>query len=401
MGGTSHGDGIQLRVWGSGGTSRVLRCRTQGSNEGVINSIVGIKQPAPAGAPEGAPAVTASSGNTEVVLQWTGVVSATHYQYRRKSTTSSTWGGWSSQQTATSKTVTGLSNGTSYDFQVRARNRAGTGPSSSTVSATPATTVAAPVAPTGVTATAGDAQVSLSWNSVTGASAYQYRRKAGSGSWGSWSADHSGTSKTVTGLSNGTTYSFQVRAKNSAGTGPASSTATATPTATVTAPTGSPTVTATAGDAQVSLSWTSVTRATHYQYRRKATTSSTWGGWSSQQSGTTATVTGLTNGTQYNFQARARNSAGTGPASSTVNATPRSSVSAPTGSPTVTATAQNTQVSLSWTSVTGATFYQYRYKVSTANSWGRWSSQQRAGEYQRKLSLASPTARSTPSKLAQ
>ena len=66
---------------------------------------------------------------------------------------------------------------------------------------------------------------------VTG---HQYRQKAGGGAWGAWTdipdSGSGGTniaSYAVTGLMNGVTYAFQLRAVNAAGAGPASDAATA------------------------------------------------------------------------------------------------------------------------------------------------------------------------------
>ena len=82
-----------------------------------------------------------------------------------------------------------------------------------------------PAAPSGLSAAPGDGSVALSWTdpgdaSITG---YEIRRKAGSGAYGSWS-DISGsgantTSHSVTGLTNGTAYSFELRAENASGSG--------------------------------------------------------------------------------------------------------------------------------------------------------------------------------------
>ena len=75
-----------------------------------------------------------------------------------------------------------------------------------------------PLKPTGFTATKGVGQVTLSWAdpSDTNINEYEVRRKAGSAAFGAW-ADISGsgattTSYTVTGLTNGTLYGFQIRA---------------------------------------------------------------------------------------------------------------------------------------------------------------------------------------------
>ena len=72
-----------------------------------------------------------------------------------------------------------------------------------------------PPKPTGFTATAGDGQVTLSWNNanLSSITSWQYRQKSGSGSYGNFSTiSASTTSHTVTGLTNGVTYIFQLRA---------------------------------------------------------------------------------------------------------------------------------------------------------------------------------------------
>ena len=91
----------------------------------------------------------------------------------------------------------------------------------------PATTTK-PAKPTGLSATAGNAQVALSWTdpSNTSITSYQYQQKAGSAAWGSWTtitgSGATTTSHTVTSLSNGTAYRFRIRAVNSAGNSPQS-----------------------------------------------------------------------------------------------------------------------------------------------------------------------------------
>ena len=90
----------------------------------------------------------------------------------------------------------------------------------------------APVTPTGLQASAGNGQIALTWNSVSGAANYNVYRQSGSNY--AYLAQVSSTSYTNTGLSNGTAYSYEVTALDSSGN---ESAATAAVSATPVAPT--------------------------------------------------------------------------------------------------------------------------------------------------------------------
>ena len=94
----------------------------------------------------GAPgSLTATAGDGQVVLQWTRAAdrgsAITGYAYRDSSATSGKWSGWKtlagSGAATTRATVTGLTNGRTYWFQVRAANGVGDGAASGRASATP------------------------------------------------------------------------------------------------------------------------------------------------------------------------------------------------------------------------------------------------------------------------
>ena len=182
--------------------------------------------------------------------------------------------------------------------------------------------VTVPLAPTGLAATAGNAQVSLTWNVSSGATSYYVKRSTTSGGPYTQVGAPTATNYTDTGLTNGTPYFYVVSAVNSAGESANSSEVSATPNAPPAAPTG---LTASAGNAQVSLTWNASTRATSYHVKRSTTT----GGPYTQVGAPTATDytdTGLTNGTPYFYVVSAVNSGGESANSTEASATPVASV---------------------------------------------------------------------------
>ena len=246
---------------------------------------------------------------------------------------------------------------------------------------------AAPAAPGGLTATAGDRQVKLTWTdpSDSNIDSYEYRQGSGSPfSWGSWASiagsDDTTVSHTVTGLANGTQYSFQIRAVVGTTNGTESATVTATPAAAPAAPTG---LTATAGDAEIALSWANPDDSAidKYQYRQGTGSPVVWGSWtdigSSGATTTAHTVASLTNGTEYSFQIRAADGTANSAASNTATATPvaAGAPAAPTG---LTATPGDGEVSLTWTNPGNNAITGYQYRIWNRN-WGAWTTLSGAG----------------------
>ena len=119
--------------------------------------------------------------------------------------------------------VTGLTNGVSYTFTVTAHNLVGDSvPSAASNAVVPGTTPVAPGAPTNVIANPGNGQAWVTFTppaSDGGAGITSYTVTASGGQFASGPA----APILVTGLANGTSYTFTVRATNNVGTGPASS----------------------------------------------------------------------------------------------------------------------------------------------------------------------------------
>ena len=145
----------------------------------------------------------------------------------------------------TSNTVTGLTDGGTYAFQVRGVDvdtdtgtRSPGDPSDEvTVSLSGTVETGGLSAPRNFDAAAGNGRVTLSWDAPASdggvaISGYQYQRRAGAGAYGQWTTIPGGSSirsYIVTGLANGTRYFFRVRAVNSDGAGPGSTEESATP----------------------------------------------------------------------------------------------------------------------------------------------------------------------------
>ncbi len=310
-----------------------------------------LKQAAsPATFPTAPRNLRAEAGDTQVTLRWTaplynGGYDVSGYEYRQKTGTAP-YGSWTditgADDTTTEHTVTGLTNGTSYSFKVRAKNLfAGEGPASNEVTAVPVTV---PSAPQSLTATAGNAQAQLDWTAPAsdGGNAivsYEFRYKEGSGAFTTWAtvpgSNVNTTTHTVRNLTNGTVHTFEVRATTATHKG-VSAADTATPMA---VKPDKPSVTVDSRPEALSLSWTvsddGGSDIIEYGVQWKSGSGSF--GTSNQQTGLTTTTTlieSLTNGTDYDVRVRARNTIGWSDWSDTVTGTPM-----PRPAPTVTITA--------------------------------------------------------------
>ena len=185
-----------------------------------------------------------------------------------------------------------------------------------------------PGAPTGLTATAGNGSVALSWTAPTntggGITGYKIYRSNSSGAETLYQSVGV-TSYTDTSVTNGTTYYYEVTAVSNGGESSKSLEAKATPQAP--APPGAPTtLTATAGNGSVALSWTAPTNPgsgiSGYNIYR-STTSGEETLVHQGVGGTTYTDAGLTNGTTYYYEVTAAGNGGESGKSNEASATPK------------------------------------------------------------------------------
>ena len=171
----------------------------------------------------GAPTIgTATCGNVSATVTWTAPASNGGAAITGYVVTPYKAGVAQAAQTfnstATTETATGLTNGTAYTFTVAAINGVGTGAASrpQSNSVTPATV---PGAPTIGTATCGNASATVSWTApasnggrpITG---YVVTPYIAGVAQTAQTFNSTATTETVTGLTNGTAYTFTVAAIN-------------------------------------------------------------------------------------------------------------------------------------------------------------------------------------------
>jgi Subtilase family/Fibronectin type III domain len=307
----------------------------------------------PTGPPDAPPnlsaavAPTTGVGSGEVKLTWTappdGGVAISDYIITKSIGTGLPAVVPDGESTATAFTVGGLTNGTSYSFQVWAKNALGTSPIA-TISSTPMWNPQSPgglraaVAPA---AGVGSGEVKLIWNAPNGSPATDYliERSTDGLNWTPVDdAVSPDTAFTVTGLTNGTRYRFQVTAQNDVGSSPASAEVAAIPSWTPAAPdmlSAAVAPAADVGSGEVQLTWNAPASNGSAISDYVIESSTDGASWTAVDDGlsdaTGYTVGGLSNGTAYAFRVTARNEIGAGSPSDPVQAVPLWMPAAPSG----------------------------------------------------------------------
>jgi fibronectin type 3 domain-containing protein len=295
-----------------------------GVGEGLPSAQVSATTLAAPTVPAAPIGVSAVGGDLQVTVSWAAVSSATSYNLY--------WSPTSGVTPATGTLIagvssphahTGLNAATTYYYVVTAVNAVGESAPSAQVSATTAA-IALPAPPANVAAVGGNALVTITWNSVVGATSYNLY----------WSTTPGVTPLTGTLLANvaspylhtgraaSTTYYYVVTAVNANGEGNPSAQASAMTNAAPMPPAAPTGVTAVGGTNQVTVSWTAVAGATAYDLYWSLTTGVTpTNGTLIANVTSPYTQMGLAASTTYYYVVTARNAAGTSPASAQASAT--------------------------------------------------------------------------------
>ena len=225
----------------------------------------------------------------------------TRWQYTTDDGT--TWENVSnSTSTTLSHTVSGLTDGTSYTFKVRAVNATGDGPASD---------ASASVAPTTAALSVGNVQKTTATLTVADHSGDWYYKQT-SPSGGECSSAQSGTTASLDGLSGNTDYIFKAYGDGSC------TTAVTNAASFLTKPGKPDTPAAAKAGSQKLLVTSSVSGGgaiSKWQIAQKSSTDASFGGWSDLTAQTSTslshTVSGLDNAKTYQFKVRAVNATGT------------------------------------------------------------------------------------------
>lgn len=313
-----------------------------------------------------APTVTATGGNGRIDLAWTlptdgGATISSTKVYRGTSPGSETL--YATLGNVTSYADTAVTNGTTYYYKVSAQNSVGSSPLSSEVTAT---ATPAPV----LTAEAGYQFIRLSWTipqTSPAPTGYNIYRGLSSGTETLLAANAGPPPYEDTGLTNGTTYYYYVRAVTSAGLGPPSNEVSAAPIAPLTP--GAPVLSRTVGSGVVHLTWTVPSGSNLWGYKvYRGTTSGgetiyAWPGLV-----TSYDDTSVNGGATYYYKVSAVNAGGEGPLSNEVSAT-MAAATVP-GAPNLFVSSGPGIVHLSWSTPSNGGSPLWGYKVYRSTSSG-------------------------------
>ena len=318
--------------------------------EGPNSAEVSKALQAPPQAPTG---LTASSGHARIFLTWTASAGAARYQVKRRVGATAKYVTIASPADPSHADTT-VTQGTTYEYVVSATNGDAESPDSGSVKAEP---MAAPAAPTGLAAVAGDGKVSLSWSPSAGAIGYHVQRTTVKDGVFLEVGTVSVPTYVDSTVANGTAYDYAIVALNSGGQSPPSARARATP---LPAPPAPKSLEGSAGENRVLLTWAVSPGASSYSIQRATSSDGPYAEVSSTAQ-TTYTDRSVTTGTTYYYKVSAKNDGGSSAEAGPVKATPMEQPATPAG---LALFAGVHEIRLTWQASAGAA--NYTIKRSTA-----------------------------------
>ncbi len=239
-------------------------------------------------------------GDNVATVSWTAVANALSYEVEYKLNSATTWTSFSTAQAATTANLTGLTQGSAYNWRVRATCTAGSG---NYVTANFTTT--APFvcnAPSGLSSTVTSSGATVSWGAVTGAANYAVDYKLSTATtWTSAATASTTTSVTISGLTASSVYDWRVSTNCGANGASGFSAAQFTTSApfVCNAPTG---LSSTVTSSGATVSWGAVTGAANYAVDYKLSTATTWTSAATASTTTSVTISGLTASSVYDWR---------------------------------------------------------------------------------------------------
>ena len=310
----------------------------------------------PPSTPQTAPTVINGSGR--LTVSWQPVEGASLYEV---------WAGTENNPEESTKrgddvsglsaVISGLENDTTYYIWIKAKNDKGTSGFSPAASGTPSIFAVIPQTPAAPAVTIGNGQISVTWQAMEGAEAYEVwvSMENNSGTASKYGSDITDSlSAAISGLNNGTMYYIWLKANNAAGTSGFSPVVNGKPMAGTVVPS------LTAGNAKIDVSWTTIAGADQYEvFYGTGENPPQAASQTINAPATSATITGLVNGTSYNVWIRGKNSTATGAMGNPANAKPIGIMG------TVTLASGNSQLSVSWPAVAGADQYEVFFDTAS------------------------------------
>ena len=300
-----------------------------------------------------APLITLSGSAIETTTATLSIANHVGSWYYKKTAPATPAGSCSTIVTAGTTTVslTGLIAGTRYTYRAYSDSSCNT---DMTTGATNADFLTKPAQVSGVSVTSGNTALDVSWTAAAGTvTGYKVQWKASNENYtgARQKTVSSGTTTTITGLTNATAYTVRVRAYNATGDGATSTEATGTPSAPAAVSlsgSGVEATTATLTIANYSGAW-------YYKYTVPSGDTSC----TKIDSGTTtASLTGLDEGTSYTYKAYSDSNCASELDSADLLTKPGKVAG-------VSATVGNASLDVSWTVATGARSYKIQWKSGT------------------------------------